>query len=412
MKRRTSQKTSENPLSKPSKKIQEESKEETKQNTSDQAWKDLGSAMFCNFSSSPSDKVLGFDMDTTLITTKSGKTFPVNSDDWRILYPKIPEIVQKYANDGFRIVIFTNQKGIKEGHQDKAGMQGKIKKVIETLGVNALAMAAYGDDEFRKPCTGMWDYFVKNLNGGIAVDFSESKYIGDAAGRPASGSRKKDFNDTDLKYALNIGIPFETPEQFFLGQRENIPQPNTDPRNIKRSGAALKGEGGNSSIMKPNTEAIIFVGSPGSGKSTFWKNYLSSYTRVNNDTLRSKDKCLKTMRASLQNNKSCVIDNTNPTASVRAEYIAVAKEFNVPVRCFIFRMPKDMAFHLDTLRRVNKHRNHLSSRVGSMPIHKFYKDFEEPNLREGFAEIKEVELIGGPFDNNDDEKLFYSFVYS
>ncbi|OMJ84442.1 hypothetical protein SteCoe_14455 [Stentor coeruleus] len=408
MKRRSSQKTSENPLSKPSKKIQEE----TKESNSDQAWRDLGSVMFCNFSSSPSDKVLGFDMDTTLITTKSGKTFPTNSDDWKILYPKIPEIVQKYSNDGFRIVIFTNQKGIKEGHQDKTGMQGKIKNVVEALGVNALAMAAYGDDEFRKPCTGMWDYFTKNLNGGINVDFSVSKYIGDAAGRPASGSRKKDFNDTDLKYALNIGIPFETPEKFFLGERENIPQPGIDPRNIKKSGAALKGESDNSNIAKSNTEAIIFVGSPGSGKSTFWKNYLSNYTRVNNDTLKSKEKCLKTMRASLQNNKSCVIDNTNPTTIVRAEYIAVAKEFNIPVRCFIFRMPKDMAFHLDTLRRVNKHRNHLSGRVGSMPIHKFYKDFNEPNLKEGFEEIKEVELVGGPFDNADDEKLFYSFVYS
>lgn len=36
---------------------------------------------------------------------------------------------------------------------------------------------------------------------------------------------------------------------------------------------------------------VIFVGSPGSGKSTFWKNYLSKYARVNRDTLKTKEKC-------------------------------------------------------------------------------------------------------------------------
>lgn len=30
-------------------------------------------------------------------------------------------------------------------------------------------------------------------------------YVGDAAGRPAVGKRKKDFSDSDLKFALNAG---------------------------------------------------------------------------------------------------------------------------------------------------------------------------------------------------------------
>lgn len=38
---------------------------------------------------------------------------------------------------------------------------------------------------------------------------------------------------------------------------------------------------------------IIMCGSPGSGKSTFWSNYLSGYERVNRDTLKTKEKCYK-----------------------------------------------------------------------------------------------------------------------
>jgi bifunctional polynucleotide phosphatase/kinase len=407
MKRKSSQKSSENPLSKPSKRSRDEVKDE-----SEDSWHEIGGMMYSNFSSAPSDKVLGFDMDSTLIATKSGKTFPVNDQDWKILYPNIPETLQKHANDGYRIVIFTNQKGIKEGKQDKNGMKNKIKSLLSELGVHALAMVSCGDDEYRKPCTGMWDYFVNNLNNGIGINLTLSKYIGDAAGRPATKSRKKDFNDTDLKYALNIGIPFETPEKFFLGEKDELPEPELNPKKIKSSGSVLKGEPDNSNIAKDHTEVIIFIGSPGSGKSTFWKNYLSAYTRVNNDTLKSKDKCLKVMRASLASNKSCVIDNTNPKAETRADYIKLAREFNVPVRCFVFKIPKEMAFHLDTLRKVNKHRNHLSGRVGSMPIHKFYKDFQEPTPAEGISEIREVELVGGPFENPEDEKLFYSYVYA
>ena len=411
MKRRSSQKSSEHPLSLPSKITKAQNSEETKAESSN-SWKEVGSMMFFNFESQPSSKVLGFDMDSTLIATKSGKTFPTNDQDWRILYPNIPTVLQKSVADGYRIVIFTNQKGIQEGKQDKAGMKNKIKNILNELGITALAMVSCGDDEYRKPCTGMWDYFTKNLNVGIDVELSVSKYIGDAAGRPARGSRKKDFNDTDSKYAANIGIPFETPEKFFLGERDDLPVFEINPKSIKKNGPVLKGDSNNENIKKPHTEVIIFVGSPGSGKSNFWKNYLADYTRVNNDTLKSREKCLKVMRASLQSKKSCVIDNTNPTAIVRAEYIKVAKEFGVPVRCFVFKLPKEMAFHLDTLRRVNKFRTHLSGRVGSMPIHKFYKDFEEPKENEGICEIKEVELVGGPFESTEDEKLFFSFVYS
>ena len=46
----------------------------------------------------------------------------------------------------------------------------------------------------------------------------DSFYCGDAAGRPKTATRPRDFTDTDLKFAINVGLPFKTPEQLFLGE--------------------------------------------------------------------------------------------------------------------------------------------------------------------------------------------------
>lgn len=45
----------------------------------------------------------------------------------------------------------------------------------------------------------------------LVIDKSSSFFVGDAAGRQYTG-RKADFSSTDRKWALNVGIPFFTPE--------------------------------------------------------------------------------------------------------------------------------------------------------------------------------------------------------
>lgn len=86
---------------------------------------------------------------------------------------------------------------------------------------------------------------------------------------------------------------------------------------------------------------IIFVGPPGSGKSTLWRNHLSDYVRVNNveydeisdlifdeqDTLKTKQKCLKVAEEAMKEGKSLVIDNTNPTKAARKDYLELAKKY-------------------------------------------------------------------------------------
>ena len=53
------------------------------------------------------------------------------------------------------------------------------------------------------------------------------------------------------------------------------------------------------------------------------------------------------------------------------------------------------------------HRNHLSKRVGSIPIHTFFKKLQKPDISEGFDEVNEIHFNPGPFENEKDEETFY-----
>ncbi len=55
----------------------------------------------------PSRHALSFlEQDGTLVYTKSGGPFAKNADDWKFFSKKVPEVLKKFHNDGYRIVIF------------------------------------------------------------------------------------------------------------------------------------------------------------------------------------------------------------------------------------------------------------------------------------------------------------------
>jgi len=87
------------------------------------------------------------------------------------------------------------------------------------------------------------------------------------------------------------------------------------------------------------------VGSPGSGKSHFAKNYLKEYGHVNRDTLGSWQKCIAAVEQYLNQRKSVVIDNTNPDRTSRQRYTEISKKRNVPIRCFIMTTSMEHAKH-------------------------------------------------------------------
>ncbi len=102
-------------------------------------------------------------------------------------------------------------------------------------------------------------------------------------------------------FAVNAGIGFSTPEEFFLGE-EPVPFTRTfDPAayiKVKTTGAREIGSAGVEDLptvrsplfTKTNKlDIVLCCGSPGAGKSTFYWTVLQplGYERVNQDILKS-----------------------------------------------------------------------------------------------------------------------------
>ena len=92
----------------------------------------------------PRPKIAAFDMDGTLICTKSGRVFALNNDDWKLLYePQTVQTIRRlYNEEKYKIVIITNQAGISTGKVKIPEFRTKVEAITELLGVPLQVFAA------------------------------------------------------------------------------------------------------------------------------------------------------------------------------------------------------------------------------------------------------------------------------
>ena len=383
----------------------------TKKNTSEFTftWKRIGSILIGNTSGQVkgSNKVAGFDIDGTIITTKSGRKFPVDINDWKVQFSVIPGRLQKLVREDYKIVFFTNQLGIKKNKPPASEFQSKIESLVEILNIPVIIMVACESDINRKPCIGMWSHFCQYHNGGVVVHKIDSFYVGDAAGRVENWApkMKKDFSCSDRKFAANISISFYTPEEFFLSSRKarfswgDFQPMEIDPHNL------LEPE--NASITTSSQEIIIFMGPPASGKTTYYKKHLQphGYAHVNRDTLGSWQKCVTECEKAIELGKSIVIDNTNPDIDSRKRYLTVAEKYKIPARCFLFSTSIAHCKHNNRFRELNNIGNSNYKPVNDIAFNAYSARFTDPDVGEGFTEVVKVNFVPD-FDNPEDAELY------
>lgn len=364
--------------------------------------------------------ILSFDLDDTVIKTKSGETFAKNFNDWQFFYEDFYGSIEAFAKShkkdlaSMRFVIFSNQSGLSNGKTNPESFKKKIELIFSASSkfanpsFPAICCFSKGKSYYRKPCTGMLEYTITRFFPN--VNHKHSYYIGDAAGRPKTTSRKKDFSDSDYKFAINAEMPFMTPEEFYFGEKQKLP-------NQKRLKVDEISEEEISSRKQKLVEwaktknVIVFVGSPASGKSTFFDTFLSKmYKRVNTDDLKSLSKVQSAFISFLGSGENVAVDNTNNSIEKRKYYISEAKKHSYKIYCVYLNYEKEVVFHLNTLRENMSTLDSsftFSKAVPSIAIHTWFKGLEKPNLNEGFDDILTVNFKAGPFSSDIQKKFFY-----
>lgn len=352
-------------------------------------------------------KIAAFDLDGTLIKTASGKQFSDDPLDWRWWHPKVPGELQKLYEQGYRVVILSNQAGINLRPDPKSkgpktpkrlpAWKQKLNAVLTQLDFPTSVYAATGKDMFRKPRPGMWKELCEDYDLSEAVvDKEGSFFIGDAGGRVAERAGEvKDFSCSDRNFAHNLGIGYKTPEEYFLGENPRKFQQGLD-FTIEAYWPQASNEHLTVFQRKNKQEIVLFCGSPGAGKSSFYRNNMEAlgYKRVNQDNLKTRDKCIKAAQEYLEKGDSVCIDNTNADVETRAHWINMAKKHQVPIRCIWFKTQSFLAEHNNAVRAMNKQLNFEARElVPQIAFSSYAKRFKEPKLSEGFSEVIEQDFV-------------------
>ena len=280
----------------------------------------------------------------------------------------MPSRLKQLDAEGYAIVVMSNQAGVslrtdtktpKDGMRSLNNLKGKVTAVFKSLELPMSVYAATERDIYRKPRNGMWEQLLKDYGLGDAgdVDHEHSIFVGDAAGRAGlkAVGIKKDHSCSDRDFAANVNIGFHTPEEFFLNEGPKPFERTFDPTGLLGAELTLQRDSTPVLFTKKNdSDLVLFCGSPGAGKSTFYWQHMQplGYERVNQDILKSRDKCMKMARQAIGDGKSVVVDNTNADIETRAAWVALAKKLEVPVRLVHFTASAKLCEHNDTVRAL------------------------------------------------------------
>ncbi|VDL95352.1 unnamed protein product [Schistocephalus solidus] len=353
-----------------------------------------------------SAKVLALDMDGTIIVTASGRTFPKDANDWKIMLANIPAVLKHYDSEGFKVVILSNQVcAFKKDRSKFPAFQVKVQDVVAKLGLPIQVFLSLQDDINRKPRTGMWQT-LERQNGGVEIIKKDSIFCGASTLHCSScKTATPTLSFLSPQFAINVGVPFKTPEELWNEKPCNRPlySLSFDPKKDLTDAVNVSMP---SFSVPTSPELLLMVGLPACGKSTFCKNHLEKlgYKIVSRDVTGTVEKCLKQVESFLSAGQSVVIDNTNVDVESRARFLAVAQSMKIPARALLM-----------TTSPGNSRHNEMASGAVRAFVLRFFGSYDhrkskykEPTLAEGFTEILKIPFVPSPPDHLHD--LYYQYL--
>lgn len=141
---------------------------------------------------------------------------------------------------------------------------------------------------------------------------------------------------------------------------------------------------------EPKSTMVILMGLQGSGKSTFFAREFADkgFEHISLDMLKTRRKEAEVLQDCIDNNKDCVIDNTNPTKADRSRYIVPGKHSDFRVVGYFLQSKLG-----DSLER-NERRERKVPKKGILAT---FNKIEMPSLQEGFDELNFVRIENGEF---------------
>ncbi len=316
--------------------------------------------------------IASFDLDNTIIKYKQ--------NTMNLVYG-VKEKLEELYNNNYKIVIFTNQCGTKF---NKIEFNKQINKLAIDLEVPLQVYVCNSPGYCKKPSMGLWKLLELN-NGNIPINFSKSFYVGDASGRIVTTDKSIDY-----KFAINIGIKYYIPDEYFDDCKIRLIKPVHPLSSIK----SYDDENIDDEIVKMadlQKTMIILVGPPGSGKST-WCNQekFKKYTVISHDRYPIKSKFITLIKQGLLHGQNVIVDRRNEYTKDRKELIEIAKDYSACVKIVWFDIPKNICEHICAYREIIEGRE-----LPQIIISKYYsktKGFEMPNTDECQILIKHFNL--------------------
>jgi predicted kinase len=135
-------------------------------------------------------------------------------------------------------------------------------------------------------------------------------------------------------------------------------------------------------------ELIIFIGLPGSGKTTYYRaHFAATHAHVSKDLMpnarRRDDRQERDIAAALAAGQSVVVDNTNPSRDVRAPLIALGRRHGARIVAVYFETDVRTAIMRNRQREGR-------ARVPDVAIFTTKKKLMPPTLEEGFDEVRVI----------------------